>query len=98
MTPDQLKNPAIQRAILLGTYGKSDRSKQYDTPYEQQPARLLKAVNVQGDQLRRVQSNQGEMQRELMNLKLRNGVVVAVIAGVLARGPEIWSWLLRILQ
>ncbi len=98
MTPDELKNPTIQRALLLGTYDKPDRSKQYQAPHEEQPSRLLRAVNTLGDHTRHLQSNQAELQRQLMNFKLRNGVVIAVITGLLARAPEIWSWLMRITQ
>ena len=42
--------------------------------------------------------NQNTLQRSLMNLKLRNGLIVAVVTGILARAPEIWGWLLRIRQ
>lgn len=97
MTPDELKNPTIQRAILLGTYGKPDRAKQYDAPHESQPARLLKAVNAQGDHIRHVQRDVTEM-RTMMDLKLRNTIIAIAVTAVLARAPEIWSWLMRITQ
>lgn len=87
----------LEKAQKLGTLGKLDRSAQYSGPEECSPERLLKAVNVIGTHVRGAQSDLGRMQRQLMNLKLRNGIVVALITAIVSRAPEILSWLMRIL-
>jgi hypothetical protein len=40
--------------------------------------------------------NQNNLQKRLMNLKLRNAIAIAVVTAVLARAPEIWNWIQQI--
>jgi hypothetical protein len=89
---------AIARAKRIGTYDQIDRRAQYDGPDRAQPGALLEAVNALGTHTRGLKADADRMQQDLMNLKLRNAVVVAVITAVLARGPEIFAWLVRITQ
>jgi hypothetical protein len=83
---------AVERAKQLGTYGKNDRSAQYKAPENAKPEKLLEAVNVQGNHIRGLQSDQGRLQRQLMNLKLRNGVLVSAATAFFIHLPRILSW------
>lgn len=80
-------------AARKGTLGQIDRRPQYQGPNWSTPEKLLETVNVQGNHIRGVQADVGRVQHDLYNLKLRNAIVVAVITGVLARAPEIVSFL-----
>jgi hypothetical protein len=42
--------------------------------------------------------NQNVLQKRLMNLRLRNGVIIAVITGAIARGPEIFAFVESLLR
>lgn len=75
----------IERAKRIGTYGKIDRSKQYDGCYS--PEALLKSDNHQWKKL-----------RELERTRLRNGIILIVSSAVVARAPEILSWLRGLLR
>jgi hypothetical protein len=86
----------IDVAKQLGTYEKIDRTPQYTNSEQEQPSKLLKAVNAQGNHIRGLQVDTGRIQQQVFNLKLRNAIVVAVVTGALARAPEIWAWLARI--
>jgi hypothetical protein len=87
---------AIERAKRLGTYDQVDRTAQYSGPDRALPNILLEAVNVQGNHIRALQSETGKLRRDLMRVKIKHAVVVAVIAAVLARGPEIVRWVVRL--
>lgn len=73
---------AIERAKRLGTYNQIDRRAQYDGPDRAQPGALLDAVNVQGNYIRQLQADKDRMQRSLMNLKLRNSLIVAIVTSI----------------
>ena len=91
--PDNLA--VLQRAERLGTLDKVDRTSQYQNPEETQPRKLLTAVNVQGNHIRSVQKTQGEMQRDLQNVKLRNSIIVSMVTAFLMRLPEIYEFAVR---
>ncbi len=76
------ENP-IERAKRLGTYGKLDRSKQYEGRYS--PEMLLRS-----------QDHAWKRIREGEQLRFRRAIVLMVVSAVLARGPEIVGWLLRL--
>lgn len=84
---------ALKRAEQLGTLNKIDRRPQYLSEEYSKPHALLEAVNVQGNHIRGVQKNLGELQHQLYNLKLRNSIIVSIVTAVLMRAPEIWQWL-----
>jgi hypothetical protein len=75
----------IQHAKRIGTYGKIDRSEQYQGRYSTEM--LLRSDNHQWARLRRLE-----------NLQLRNAVVVAVVSAFLARAPEIMGFLSHLLR
>lgn len=92
------KLDALVRAEQCGTYGKPIRDAQYDPkrfPEEKSPERLLLAVNTHGNYIRQLQIDKERIRRQVMNLKLRNGLVVAVVTAALTRAPEILRWLAR---
>lgn len=86
---------AIERAKRLGTLDKIDRRIQYSGPERARPEALLESVNALWPHLRGVQSDVGKIQRRILNLQLRNGIIVAVLTALLARAPEIYAWLAR---
>ena len=88
----------IERAKILGTLGKIDRRAQYNGPERATPGALLEAVNALGNHTRGLRADTGRLSQQVFNLKLRNSVIVAIVTGVLARGPEIVTWLIRILR
>lgn len=75
----------IERAKRLGTYRKLDRSKQYEGRYS--PESLLKSDNYQWAKLRKLEST-----------RFRNSIMVTLLAAVLARAPEIYTWIIRLLN
>lgn len=92
---------AVMRARLCGTFGKKIRDPQYDPerfPEEKSPERLLRAVNSLGNYIRELQTEKDRLQHELMNLKLRNAIAVAVTTAVLTRAPDIAHWITRLFQ
>jgi hypothetical protein len=42
--------------------------------------------------------NQNVLQKRFMDLRLRNGIIIAVITGAIARGPEIFAFIERLLR
>ena len=42
--------------------------------------------------------NQNVLQKRLMNMRLRNTLIASGVTAVIARGPEIWHWLMLITQ
>lgn len=88
----------IEKATRCGTLNKPDRSSQYDSPEYLAPEKLRHAINALGTHVRTSQANQDRMQRQLMNLKLRNAVVVAAITAMIARAPEIVALVERLLR
>jgi hypothetical protein len=101
---DQMRE-TLERAKKLGTLDKVDRTPQYEDPSEwAKPEKLLTAVNVQGNHVRRAQKDIGEVRHDVqdlklrMNLQLRNTVVTAIVTAVLMKAPEIFSFLYRLTQ
>lgn len=90
---DFRRRRAIERAEALGTLNKVDRRAQYEGPERARPEALLEAVNAQGNHIRGLQSDTGKLQRDLYNLKLRNGIITAVVTAALVKAPEILSFL-----
>jgi hypothetical protein len=82
----------LAKARKAGTVGKIDRTAQYDDPEYVKPEELRKGLNCMGMHVRGLQADQGRMQRDLMNLKLRNGIIVAIVTAVLTL---LGQWLLR---
>ncbi len=76
---------AIAYAKRVGTYGKIDRSAQYQGRYS--PEALLRNDNLQFRKL-----------REIERMHLRNAVIVALVSAVLARAPEIAAWVTRLMK
>lgn len=83
---------AIDKAKRLGTYKQIDRSKQYEPDvykvdqFELQK-NLLRNDNVAFEKI-----------RLLEKLQLRNAVVIAAASTLLARAPEITSFLFRLFR
>jgi len=69
----------IARAKRLGTYGQTDRSKQYEGRYS--PEALLKSDNHLWKKL-----------REMEQRKFRRQILIVLLTAALARAPEIWHW------
>lgn len=88
----------LERARKLGTLNKDDRTPQYDGAESAKPEKLLEAVNVQGNHIRKLQKSAGEIQQQVFNLKLRNAIVVAIITAGLTRAPEILGILTRLFR
>jgi hypothetical protein len=42
--------------------------------------------------------NANELQKRLMNLRLRNTLIASIVTGLIARAPEIWHWLFLIIR
>jgi hypothetical protein len=78
--PDPKVEAAIELAKRVGTYGKIDRSKQYEGRYSNEV--LLRNDNLQFSRLRKLEKQ-----------RFRHSILVAVISAVLARAPEIAAWL-----
>ena len=78
--PDPRVESPIEFAKRIGTYGKIDRSKQYEGRYSNEV--LLRNDNLQFKRL-----------REMERLQLRNALVVLIVSAVLAHAPKIWAWL-----
>lgn len=93
----QQENP-IERAKRLGTFGQVDRTRQYDGPERARPEILLHSVNALGNNYRQLVTEKDRMQKQLMNLKLRNSIVTAAVTAVLVRGPEILRFALHLLR
>lgn len=74
----------LDRAERCGTLDKIVRAPQYRDPKFAKPEELLKTVNTHGDKLRAVQ-------HDLYNLKLRNGIITAVVTALLVKAPEIFT-------
>jgi hypothetical protein len=85
-------------AVRAGTVDKIDRRRQYEDPEFQHPATLLTAVNAQGNHIRGLQSDTGRIQNQVFNLKLRNSIIVAIVTGVVARAPEIFAFVARLVR
>jgi hypothetical protein len=81
----EAERDVIEHAKRIGTYGKIDRSAQYQGRYSTEM--LLRSDNHQWARLRRLE-----------NLQLRNAVIVAAISAFLARAPEILGFLDRLLR
>lgn len=92
---DWRRRQVMDRAKQLGTLNQIDRRAQYNGPERAQPHALLEAVNAQGNHIRGLQSYTGKLQHDLYNLKLRNGIVTAVVTALLVKAPEIVAWLMR---
>lgn len=84
-------------AIQAGTVDQPDRSRQYQHAQAMTPEMLLKGVNV-GNAIARGTRRDVDQIREELDLKLRNSLIIAASAALLARAPEIWGWLLRMLM
>lgn len=80
--PKNIPLPVFYRAQRAGTFNKDDRTEQYDSAEYATPAELLKATNAHGNQLRKLQTDKDRLQRQLMNLKLRNSLIVSIVTGV----------------
>ncbi len=79
-----MSTEAIERAKRLGTYGKIDRSKQYeDQRYSSET--LLRNDDLLFAKVRRLE-----------NLRFRHRVALMAGAAVFARAPEIWAWFSRL--
>jgi len=59
----------IERARQIGTFGKIDRSPQYDGPDRATPEALLNSDNAQWIQLRTLQVEKGRLQGEIHALR-----------------------------
>lgn len=42
--------------------------------------------------------NANELQKRLMNLRLRNTVIASIVTALIVRAPEIWRWLSLIVR
>jgi hypothetical protein len=93
-----LMENAIERAKRLGTYGQIDRSKQYEGPERARPEVLLNSVNALGNNYRQLVTEKDRMQKNLMNLKLRNSIITAGVTAVLVRSPEIVRFVWHVLR
>lgn len=80
-------------AIQAGTVNEPNRSRQYQAAIHKTPEKLLEGVNVAGAIARGARTDLDKLQRQMMNLKLRNSVVVAIVTALLVKLPEIWAWL-----
>jgi hypothetical protein len=87
----QAPKEVLDRAERLGTLDKIVRAPQYRDPKFAKPEELLRTVNIHGDALRAVQ-------HDLYNLKLRNGIVTAVVTAVLVKAPEILTLVTRLFR
>lgn len=71
-----------ERAQRLGTWRQINRDPQYEGPDRAHPLALLNAVNKQGNYIRALQVEKDRMQH-MMNLRLRNSIIVAFVTSVL---------------
>ncbi len=90
MTPSQEQpfygnGSPVEVAKRLGTYGKIDRSKQYEGCYS--PKLLLNNDNLQFARLRRIERD-----------RFKHHVLAIAFAALLARAPEIVLWIGRLLK
>jgi hypothetical protein len=83
--PDPKVETAIELAKRIGTYGKIDRSAQYQGNYS--PKALLHNDDLQFQKLR-------QMERS----RFRHHLIAIVLAAVLARAPEIAAFVMRLLR
>jgi hypothetical protein len=88
----------LDRAERLGTLNQVDRRAQYLGPDRAKPEALLSAVNAQGNHIRGVQKDLGQVQHQVFNLKLRNSIIVSIVTAALTKAPEIWSWAHRLFR
>jgi hypothetical protein len=95
----QMKDPNFipAEAIQAGTVGQPDRSRQYQHADAKTPDKLLEGVNVAGAIARGTRRDLDQIREEL-DLKLRNSLIIAASAALLARLPEIFAFVIRILQ
>lgn len=84
-------------AFQAGTVDQPDRSRQYQHAQAKTPEKLLEGVNATGAIARGARRDLDRIQKR-MDLQLRNSLVIAASAALLARAPEIWGWLLRLLM
>lgn len=54
---------------------------------------LRKSVSHCHDVNRVIIRETGQMQRELMNVKLRDRIIVAIVTAALTKAPDIYVWL-----
>lgn len=87
---------AIAFAQAVGTLGKINRDAQYSSADQARPEKLLNAVNKQGNHIRGLQADKERMQKQLMNLKLRNTIVASAVTGFLLKLPEIIGFVYKL--
>jgi len=89
MNHDPRMETAVAFAKRVGTYGKIDRSEQYEGELDSLNGVLLR---------RKLQNKYDELFRNLRrieNLHLRNAILITVTSAILSRAPEIVAFLAR---
>ena len=85
-----MSESAVEHAKRVGTYGKIDRSKQYEGEFDGLDEVLL------GRKVQNKFDHFFAQRRREENLKFWHRAALMAGAALLARAPEIWAWLSRV--
>jgi len=75
-----------------------DPNRRSEWYHQRDPERMARDLVTAFDMLQVQQREKDRIQRALMNMRLRNAVVVAVVTALVTRAPEIYRFMVHLVK